>query len=401
METTLKILVVDDDEVDRMTVRRALKKAGLSAELTEAEDGAEAIAHLQGHMFDTVLLDYRLPDWDGLSIIRQIHELNIKVPLIVFTGQGDEEIAVEIMKAGAADYLSKTRISSETLPKAIRNAVRIHQAEMAATLATQRLRATNELLVLQNKELERQQQQIRLQNLQLQEAYRLKSQFLATMSHELRTPMNAIVGFSQLLLRQYPHPLTSEQVDIVQRIFNNSQNLLNMINEILDFSKIEAGKFELNFHEFDLAQLVKLTAEELRSLALQKKIALEVDIALTNTKVVQDLNSLKRVIINLLSNAIKFTEEGQVRIEVWEVNSERVGIAVKDTGIGISPEHLETIFQAFRQVDQSITRKYAGTGLGLAITDSLVKMMHGKIEVESQVGVGSVFRIEIPRKANA
>ncbi len=400
MEATLKILVVDDDEVDRMTVRRALKKAGLSAELTEAEDGAEAIARLQDRIFDTILLDYRLPDWDGLSIIKQIQNLNIKVPLIVFTGQGDEEIAVEIMKAGAADYLSKARISSETLPKAIRNAVRIHQAEMAAALATQRLRATNELLVLQNKELERQQQQIRLQNLQLQEAYRLKSQFLATMSHELRTPMNAIVGFSQLLLRQYPHPFTCEQVDIVQRIFNNSQNLLNMIEEILDFSKIEAGKLELNFHEFDLAQLVKLTVEELRSLAVQKKISLEVDIALTNTKVVQDLNCIKRVIINLVSNAIKFTEKGTVRIEVWEINPERVGIAVKDTGIGIASEDLDTIFQAFRQVDQSITRKYAGTGLGLAITDSLVKMMQGKIEVESQVGVGSVFHLEIPRKTN-
>lgn len=400
MEATLKILVVDDDEVDRMTVRRALKKAGLPAELTEAEDGEEAIAHLRGCNFDTVLLDYRLPDWDGLSIIKRIHNLNIKVPLIVFTGQGDEEIAVEIMKAGAADYLSKARISSETLPKAIRNAVRIHQAEMAATLATQRLRATNELLTLQNKELERQQQQIRLQNLQLQEAYRLKSQFLATMSHELRTPMNAIVGFSQLLLRQYPHPLTAEQIDIVQRIFNNSQNLLNMINEILDFSKIEAGKFELNFHEFDLKQLVKLTVEELRSLAVPKKILLEVDIALTNTKVIQDLNCIKRVIINLVSNAIKFTEEGTVRIEVWEINPEQIGIAVKDTGIGIASEDLETIFQAFRQVDQSITRKYAGTGLGLAITDSLVKMMQGTIEVESQLGVGSVFRLKIPRKAN-
>ena len=254
------ILLVDDDEVDHLTVKRALKKAGLAVNLTEVENGENAIAKLKlredhvvevsetnitltttrqtNNKFDVILLDYRLPDIDGLHLIAEIKTINLDLPIIVLTGQDDEEIAVKIMKAGAADYLSKAKIEPENLAKAITNAIRIHRAEQAVELANQRLRASNELLMLKNQELERQQQQIKLQNIQLQKSYNLKSEFLATMSHELRTPMNAIMGFSQLLLRQHSAPLSQQQQNIVERILNNSKNLLDMINEMLDFSKI-------------------------------------------------------------------------------------------------------------------------------------------------------------------
>lgn len=400
-DKTINILLIDDDEVDRLAVRRVLKKTDLSVTITESEDGKSAIATLQNQKFDLILLDYRLPDSSGLELINQIKKsLSIDSPLIVLTGQGDEFIAVEIMKAGAADYLNKSKIESANLLKAITNALRLYQAEKAVELANQKLRATNELLLLKNQELETQKRKIELQNTQLQEAYNLKSQFLATMSHELRTPMNAILGFSQLLLRQYPDPLTKTQQDLVQRVLNNSQNLLNMINEMLDFSKVEAGKIELKINEFNLPSLVQLTVEELRSLAVQKNLKLETDIDLQNQQILQDSHYLKRVIVNLLSNAIKFTEQGAIFVKVWEINTNKIALSVTDTGIGMAPEHLKTIFQAFRQIDQSFTRKYSGTGLGLAITESLVKTMGGTIAVESKLGEGSTFRIEIPRKAN-
>ncbi|WP_036479894.1 hybrid sensor histidine kinase/response regulator [Myxosarcina sp. GI1] len=404
MDENIKILIVDDDEVDRMAVRRALQKGSLNITLCEAENSAAALEKLfstpNNQNFDVILLDYYLPDSNGLNLIEQINELNLSIPLIVLTGQGDEEIAVEIMKAGAADYLSKSRVSPQSLIQTISSAIRINRAEKAAKLANQRLRATNELLMQKNRELKLQQQQIQLQNIQLQEASRLKSEFLATMSHELRTPMNAIMGFSQLLLRQYPDPLSEQQLNIVGRIFNNSQNLLEMINELLDFSKIEAGKFELNFREFDLDKLVCLTVEELRSLAVQKKIELKTDINLNNPTVFQDYSCLKRILINLLSNAIKFTNQGGVRVKVWEFESEnKIAIAVEDTGIGIEKDNFKRIFEAFRQADQSISRAHTGTGLGLAITDSLTKMLQGTITLESEVGVGSVFCVKIPRKA--
>jgi signal transduction histidine kinase len=411
------ILLVDDDELDRMIVKRALKKAGISVQLTEVENGYDAIAKLENiekrvasakvnspqafvsqTIYDLILIDYRLPDLDGLQLIEQIQALDLELPFIVLTGQGDEEIAVEIMKAGASDYISKGRIEPNHLAKAINNAIRIHKAEQAVELANQRLRISNELLTIKNKELEQQQEKIQLQNIQLQEAYNLKSEFLATMSHELRTPMNAIMGFSQLLLRQYPDPLSEQQQNLIQRVFHNSKNLLNMINEMLDFSKIEAGKLELNFQNFDLNELIILTVEELRSLATQKQLNLTTEINLSNHCVVQDAQFIKRTLINLLSNGIKFTETGNIKVKAWEVDDTKIAIAVSDTGIGIAPEDLEKIWQAFRQVDQSFTRHHSGTGLGLAITKSLVTMMGGDIVVESQLNKGTTFTVQIPRK---
>ena len=419
-EEQFSILLVDDDEVDRLTVKRALRKAGVSAELAEAENGAEALAWLKENLatmsqvaisgslkksriqarLDLILLDYRLPDIDGLQLIADIKTLNLDLPLIVLTGQGDEKIAVEIMKAGAADYLAKSAIEPNSLAKSIGNAIRIHQAEQAVEFANRRLRATNELLVLKNKELERQQQQIKLQNIQLQKAYKLKSEFLATMSHELRTPMNAIMGFSQLLLRQYPDPLSSQQQNLVQRIFNNSKSLLDMINEMLDFSKIEAGKLKPTLQRFNLANLIILTVEELRSLALQKQLDLTTNIELKDPIVFQDSNFIKRILINLLSNAIKFTEAGEIKVKVEEKN-DAIAIAVTDTGAGIEPENYEKIFEAFRQADQSFTRHHSGTGLGLAITKSLVEMSQGTISLQSELDKGSTFTLEIPRRYDA
>ena len=416
------ILLVDDDRVDRLAVKRAFKKAGFSVDLTEAVSGVEAINQLRekearvnvsetnfspqtiqpnSSIFDLILLDYHLPDIDGLQLIAELKTLNFTLPIIVLTGQGDEELAVELMKAGAVDYLVKSKIEADNLSKAISNAIRVHQAEQAVNLANQRLRATNELLVQKNRELERQQQQIKLQNIQLQKSYNLKSEFLATMSHELRTPMNAIMGFSQLLLRQSHDSLSAQQQNLVQRIFNNSNNLLNMINEMLDFSKIEAGKLEINPQKFDLNYLIKLTVEELRSLAINKQLNLVSEIELTDCCLFQDINLVKRALVNLLSNAIKFTETGEISVKAWEIDRRYIAIAVSDTGIGIAAEDMDKIFQAFRQVDQSFTRQHQGTGLGLAITDSLVKMMGGKISVQSELGTGSTFTIEIPRRYDA
>jgi signal transduction histidine kinase len=398
MEETLKVLVVDDDEVDRMAVRRALNKSSLSMELAEAINYAEAIALLKNDPFDCVFLDYQLPDQDGLTLVRDARQLGLMVPLVVLTGQGDEQIAVELMKAGATDYLSKSRITPERLEQVLRNAIRVYRAEMKVVIANQQLRESNELLKRQNRELEQQRQQIQLQNLKLIEASQLKSQFLATMSHELRTPLNAIIGFSQLLLRRSKGVLTASQTDMVERILNNGKHLLELLNDILDLSKIEAGRLELKPEAFNLAHIVNTTVEELRSLADEKHLSLQVKIDPSDVQVFTDPSRLRQVLVNLISNAIKFTETGEVWVTVSQLSSERIAIVVRDTGIGIAQDQLKQIFEPFRQLDQTTTRKHPGTGLGLAITDSLVHMMQGEVSVESQVGVGSTFRVELPRQ---
>jgi signal transduction histidine kinase len=210
--------------------------------------------------------------------------------------------------------------------------------------------------------------------------------------------MNAVIGFAQVLLRQRTATLTTQQVDMVERILNNGKNLLALINDILDLSKIEAGRLEFKREEFNLTELVLTTIAELRPLAEQKQLPLEVHAKLDNPIVVNDSTRLRQVLINLLSNAIKFTETGSVEVRVSEISPIQLVISVKDTGIGIAESDLEHIFEEFRQVDQGTTRKHGGTGLGLAITKSLVHMMQGKITVESKLGQGSTFRVELPRQ---
>ncbi|WP_448266990.1 ATP-binding protein [Nostoc sp. DSM 114159] len=398
MEETLKILVVDDDEVDRIAICSALTKAGVRIELSEVGNGNEAFSVLSITTYDCVFLDYRLPDRDALTLIQQLRSSEIKVPLVVITGQGDEEITLQLLKAGATDYLSKSKISPEILSQVLRNAIRIYRAEIQADLANQQLRETHEQLIFKNQELERQQQQIQMQNFKLLEASRLKSLFLATISHELRTPMNAIIGFSQILLRPKFGQLTNQQADMVERILNNGKHLLMLLNEVLDFSKLEGGGLDLKAERFDISKVINLVVSEMRSLADAKNLSLLVQTDLQNPLIFNDPVRVKQILINLLSNAIKFTESGEISVEVKELPGNRVVVIVKDTGIGIAPKDFKHIFEAFRQVDQTITRKYPGTGLGLAIIDSLVRMMGGKIFLESKLGVGSIFKIELPRQ---
>ncbi|MFB2773108.1 ATP-binding protein [Pelatocladus sp. BLCC-F211] len=246
------------------------------------------------------------------------------------------------------------------------------------------------------KQAEEQLQAIRNENLQLQEATRLKSQFLAVMSHELRTPMNAILGFSQLLLRHPYNQFPTQARSMVERILSSARRLLALIEDILDFSKLEAGRLELNLEEFNLAELVTTTVQELYCLAQQKNLTINVDINLKEPQIINDSDRVRQILVNLLSNAIKFTDIGNVNVEVLEIQ-DRVMLIIKDTGIGISEADLKNIFQEFRQVNQCLTRKHGGTGLGLAIVDQLVRLMKGSVTVESKLAEGSTFRVELPR----
>ncbi len=163
-------------------------------------------------------------------------------------------------------------------------------------------------------------------------------------------------------------------------------------------SKLKANRLELRLDAFDLAELATTTTEELRSLAEQKAIDLQVHLAKSNIPVVNDRMRLRQVLVNLISNAIKFTETGSVTLEIWELPEGRLAIIVSDTGIGIDLADQSRIFQEFWQVDQTSTRKNNGTGLGLAIANALVQLMHGTSSVESQLEAGSTFRVELPRR---
>ncbi len=247
------------------------------------------------------------------------------------------------------------------------------------------------------KQAEEQLRELQLQNLQLVEADRLKSQFLSIMSHELRTPLNAILGFSHVLLRRFRPNVEQQPLNIVENIYSNSKHLLSLVEDILDYTKLKAKRLELQLETFDLAELVKTTTEEMRSLAQHKNLNLEVYLAQSSIFVVNDPSRMHQIIANLLDNAIKYTESGSVVIELTELPEDKLAIAVVDTGIGIGEKDLKLIFQEFRQANQSLARCQGGTGLGLAITDALVQLMQGTIYVESSLGQGSTFRVELAR----
>ncbi|MEB3214702.1 MAG: ATP-binding protein [Nostocales cyanobacterium 94392] len=238
---------------------------------------------------------------------------------------------------------------------------------------------------------------VELQNLQLQEAAQLKSKIVTVLSHELRTPLNAIIGFSDVLLRLNKNEFTPQCVTIIQRIKKNGKHLLTMINSMLDFAKLEEGKLNIKLQKFSIEELARRTVEELSFFAEQKSLKLEVNTNLTNNIVTNDSIRLKQILTNLIFNAIKFTEVGSILVELQEINQDQIIIIVKDTGIGISEIDLKYIFQAFRQGDQTINRSYEGTGLGLAIVKDLLNLMGGTIAVESVLGEGSTFRVELPR----
>lgn len=398
IERPLRILIIDDDLADRMLVRRLLRETNLvCAEVNEREDAASAIALLTDTSHDCIFLDYRLPDLDGLQLIPKLRGLGIGSPIIVLTGQGDQEIAVQLMKAGAADYVVKSRLTVDLIAQAVRSALRIYEAEEAIRHAQQELQLTNALLLQQNQALEEHRRAIQRQNIEVVRASRLKSEFLATMSHELRTPLNAIIGFSQLLLRRRQPVWTEQQSEMVQRIHSNANNLLTLLNEILDFSKLDARRLELHLEPMNLESLAQDTIAEMQSLTAQKPLELTLEADLAHPIITNDPARLRQVLTNLISNAVKFTHQGEVKLSVSEVDDQQVMITVADTGQGMEPDELDYIFEAFRQIDQSYTRKHAGAGLGLAIVDAIVTLMNGTIEVKSTPGQGTTFFVQVPR----
>jgi signal transduction histidine kinase/DNA-binding response OmpR family regulator/HAMP domain-containing protein len=264
-------------------------------------------------------------------------------------------------------------------------------------LQTEELQSQTEELQVQSDELQEQNIELDMQKREVEEANRLKSEFLSNMSHELRTPLNSIMALSRTLTMQAKDKISSEENKYLEIIERNGKNLLTLINDILDLSKIEAGKLEIALQTFSINSIIQNIKENLSSIAKEKEIKIYLELADNLPKIESDPEKVYQILQNVIDNAVKFTQKGSVTISA-DTDENQMVIKVIDTGIGVSQEELPYVFEEFRQADGSTSRQFGGTGLGLAIVHKLMNRLRGKIEVQSELGKGSIFTIYLPLK---
>jgi signal transduction histidine kinase/CheY-like chemotaxis protein len=296
-----------------------------------------------------------------------------------------------------------TRLHAAAQQAKIRNLLEVTQRDKEALTAqaeelqaqTEELRQQSEELQQQSGELQEQNTELQHQGRQLEASGRMKSEFLSNMSHELRTPLNSVLALSRVLLRQAAGKLSEEEMNYLSVIERNGKNLLALINDILDLSKIEAGKMEILARPFNIRLTIETIMEMMAPLAEEKGITLSATIPEPFPRIDSDESRVQQILQNLIGNAVKFTEKGGVTVSARSEGA-TFHIEIKDTGIGIPENCLSQIFEEFRQVDGTASRKYEGTGLGLAIAAKAAKMLGGDLTVESVFGKGTTFLLTLP-----
>lgn len=312
------------------------------------------------------------------------------------------EMLAGTMRQGVGSGFKETDLP-EVLPAPTRVAEYQTLTECYNAMAAELNNRFTEILTLQkelqakNKALQAQNEELTTLSAQANESNRLKSQFLANMSHELRTPLNSIIGFTDLVLTDPELTLDEESRVNLEIVARSGRHLLSLINGILDLSKIESGRTTIFVTTFDVESIVDDVVQIVTPMAMARQLGVQLDVAPDIGRVDSDETKVRQIILNLVSNAIKFTHEGGVTVTVRPTDSDRWTVVVADTGVGIAPEHQELVFEEFRQVDGTTTRRAGGTGLGLAIARKLARLLGGDITLKSEVGRGSTFTLELPR----
>ncbi len=354
---------------------------------TVAASGASAEAELRVRANDAVFSSFVSNLYTGQSS-RWRGELSLVDPRTGDTVPVEAISGQVLSKHGETAVVTILHDLTEAVEKAqLYEQVKRHSDELREKVreATTELAEQNELL--------------RRQAFQLEQASAAKSQFLANVSHELRTPLNAIIGYTHLLLEGVSGELTPRQNDRLQRVESNARHLLSIINDLLDIARIESGKMPIQVERFELHELLEEVMAEVEPLITGTSLEVTWTLSPEVPEVRTDRQKVKQIVLNLLSNALKFTPQGSVaiRIETCE-DGDQVAVAVADTGIGISEENQKTIFEAFGQADSSYAKRHGGTGLGLSICRRLATILGGTIALESRLGEGSTFTFCFPKR---
>jgi len=367
-----RILLVEDEEAHARIIERSFERDA-AYQLTFASSIAEGAKAIQESLFELVIADWRLPDGEAFDLFMACRPF----PLLIMTSCGDEKVAVRAIRAGALDYVVKSESSMLDM---------LHIAERA-------IQQWQNAIV--GKQQEERARELESQNLEIQQADRIKTEFLSAMSHELRTPLHTIIGFSELLLEQLNGPLNGKQTRFVNHIQKDGQHLLALVNELLDLSSIEAGKLVLRREALDLNGILDDAGASIRPQCDAKSIRIEADIPVSLV-IDGDPVRVRQILYNLLSNAVKFTPVGGlIGIGVCRADG-FAEISVSDTGIGIPWHEQRSVFDKYHQVIAAGNTTREGTGLGLPITKRLVEEHGGRIWLASEPGKGSRFTFTIP-----
>jgi signal transduction histidine kinase len=360
MNNKANILVVDDERGPRESLMMILKPY---YNVYTAERGAQAIELVNQIPVDLITVDLKMPGLPGIKVLEQIKQQDPDIEAIVITGYGSLDTAVQGIRLGAFDYIDKPF-------------------------------DVNHILALVKRALERRYAKLRLKE--------LKSNFLANVSHELRTPLSVVVGFVYLLLNQVIGKLTDEQQKVLEKVYRNSGELLDLIDNVLWMTSLNAGDFLLGKDEFDVVRMIREAAKTFEGVMQEKEVQFSLQLPEEELLMVSDRSKVERIFKNLLNNAVKFTPRGHITVKVQRsADGMSIDLEVIDTGIGMDQTQIETMFEPFQQMDGSTQREFSGLGLGLTVARRLTEFLGGTLRVQSQPGAGTHAIVSLPYLAKS
>jgi signal transduction histidine kinase len=406
MTDTVNILLVDDRPENLLALEAILEPLGQT--LVRANSGPEALRQVLANDFAVMLLDVQMPGMNGFEVAEIIksRERSRTIPIIFLSAISKEDAYVfKGYSMGAVDYVFKP-FNPDVLKSKVSVFVDLfvkqgelqRQGELLRDSQKRELELEHRTSLLEAEarsaaKLSQMNEELHRRQVALEQAMGARNRFYASMSHELRTPINAVIGYSTIMLDNIYGPLNVKQKEGLQRTLKAARHLLELVNDVLDLSKIEAGKIELSLQPVMFPALIEDLFVTVRPLADEYGSSLSLDLEGEHFNIVSDPRRVRQILLNLLSNAIKFGEGKPIRVKCKQCMDKSAEIEVIDEGVGIAQEDISRIFEEFVQVSES---KQPGTGLGLPISRRLAQLLDGSLTVCSKPGEGSTFRLTLP-----
>ena len=354
------ILIVDDEMGPRESLKMILHPY---YNVHVADRGAQAFEMLKQYPVDLITLDLKMPGFSGINVLEKVKQHDPDIEAIIITGYGSLDTAIEGLRLGAFDYISKPF-------------------------------DVNHILSLVRRGLERRTAKARLRQ--------VKTDFLSNVSHELRTPLSVVVGFVYLLLNQVIGKLSDEQQKILETVYKNSEELLELIDNVLWMTSLNAGDSTANIEKFDAREIVNESVKRYEKMIGEKGLKLNLQMTDGDLSIVSDRAKVERIFQNVFNNSVKFTSQGEVGVKVRpSADRSCVEIEITDTGVGIEENKIDTIFEPFHQADNSVQRAFSGLGLGLTVARRMAELVGGTLRISSRPNVGTQVVMNFPSQAES